>query len=766
MKQLYYVIQTLLHGRSSNIIKVISLTLGLAVSILIFSRLAFEFDYDTCYKDNECLFMIKNTWHYNGEDQPGYVTLGPVAGAIFENFPDDVECVTVTQQWWDSSVWFQGENRFETGAMTADSCVFATIGVSVISGDPKELTNPDVVFLSRQMATKMFANQNPIGKTIAFNKALPMIVKGIFEDFPENSSLYNRKIIMSLATTFKHNWADWSWNGGDSYISFVRLRDPKNVDSINKGIKKLVDELRQNNKELSVLIELKPVKEFRVDSGMSPMLMMWVLLILAGSILFTSTLNYVLISISSMNRRAKSIGIHKCNGANSATIFGMFMWETAIILLVSLMLMTFLLLNFQNGLEDVLGVSLASLFGWRNIWAPLCVVVFLFIIGGILPGLLFSHIPVTQVFHRYTEGKKSWKRPLLFVQFAGIALIFGLLALTLVQSRYITTKDRGFNAEGVVIANTSWENPETAYATIKNLPYVENVGSANSLILYGLSGNGVTTDDGKWISMRWMTADKYWAPFFGLKLTKGRNFSKPGEVLVNETFLKMMHWEEDPIGKQVRENDQIYGNIVGVLKDFSTANPAYNGAQPLFVSFQKEFNECIHIRLKEPFDENMKRLDEDMKHIYPQKDIVSQSLSGIIEEQNRDVINFRNGVLLAAITILFITLMGLIGYINDEIQRRSKEIAIRKVNGAEVSSILKLLSKDIFWTSVPAIILGTTAAWYVGGIWVDQFAESAYFPIPYYIVIAVGILAVIIGCVVIKSWHIANENPVKSIKSE
>ena len=766
MKQLYYVIQTLLHGRSSNIIKVISLTLGLAVSILIFSRQAFEFDYDTCYENSECLYVIKNTWHYNGEDQPSYVTLGPVAGTIFENFPDDVKCVTVTQQWWDSSVWFQEENRFETGAMTADSCVFATLGISVISGDPKELANPDVVFLSRQMATKMFADQNPIGKIIKYNKAIPMTVKGIFEDFPENSSLYNRKVIMSLATSFKHDWAYWGWNGGDSYISFARLHDGKDVDSVNQGIKKLVDEIRQNNEELSVLIELKPVKEFRMDSGVSSMRMVWILLILAASILFTSTLNYVLISISSMNRRAKSIGIHKCNGANSGTIFGMFMWETAIILLVSLVLMIFLLLNFQGTLEDMLDVSLASLFGWRNIWAPLCVVVFLFIIGGLLPGFLFSHIPVTQVFRRYTEGKKSWKRPLLFVQFAGIAFIFGLLALALVQSRYITTKDRGFNAEGVVIANTNWENPETAYATIKNLPYVENVSSANSLILHGLSGNGVTTDDGKWMSMRWMMADKYWAPFFGLKLTKGRNFSKPNEVLVNETFLKMMHWEENPIGKQVRDNERIYGNIVGVLKNFSTANPAYEGTQPLFVTFQKEFNDYIHIRLKEPFDENTKRLDEDMKRIYPQKDIVSQSLDNMIKEQNRGIINFRNGVLLAAITILFITLMGLIGYINDEIQRRSKEIAIRKVNGAEVSSILKLLSKDVFWTSVPAIIIGTVAAWYVGGIWVEQFAENADFTIPYYIVIALGILAVIIGCVVIKSWHIANENPVKSIKSE
>lgn len=110
--------------------------------------------------------------------------------------------------------------------------------------------------------------------------------------------------------------------------------------------------------------------------------------------------------------------------------------------------------------------------------------------------------------------------------------------------------------------------------------------------------------------------------------------------------------------------------------------------------------------------------------------------------------------------------MGLIGYINDEMQRRSKEIAIRKVNGAEASSILLLLSKDIFWTSMPAVCIGTLGAWYLGALWTDQFSETAEFPIYYYILIAFVSLLFIIGCVVIKTWRIANDNPVNSIKSE
>ena len=121
---------------------------------------------------------------------------------------------------------------------------------------------------------------------------------------------------------------------------------------------------------------------------------------------FIVAMNYVLISISAMNRRAKAIGVHKCSGANTGTIFGMFLWETGVIMLSSLLLVALLLFNFREPLEDMLDVSLAGLFSWENIWAPLSVIVILFMIGGMLPGQLFARIPVTQVFppvHRRQE---------------------------------------------------------------------------------------------------------------------------------------------------------------------------------------------------------------------------------------------------------------------------------------------------------------------------------------------------------------------------
>lgn len=492
----------------------------------------------------------------------------------------------------------------------------------------------------------------------------------------------------------------------------------------------------------------------------------WVLLILAGILLFTVTLNYVLISISSLSRRAKTIGVHKCSGASGWGILKMFLWETGILVFLSVLLMAFLMFNFKEPLERMADASLGAMFTYENLWAPICAVLFIFIVGGVLPGLQFSRIPVTQVFRRYTEGKTSWKRPLLFVQFTGTAFIFALLALVLVQSNHMTNIDRGFTTERMAFTYYYFSNPENARSTFQNLPYVEAVASSSLPLYEGMSGCHVTTESGKQYSMRNNEIDKDYLPFLGIKLKEGRNLKQKDEVVVNRKFLEVMHWKENPIGRQVRNNDEILGTIVGVTEDFRSSNPIFVPEEPVVFQYRSDFGGCIQVKLKEPFDENLKKLNEDVKNIWPDGDLNFVSETRATELQISTVVDFRSVALMATITILFVTLMGLIGYINDEMQRRSKEIAIRKVNGAEASSILLLLSKDIFWTSMPAVCIGTLGAWYLGALWTDQFSETAEFPIYYYILIAFVSLLFIIGCVVIKTWRIANDNPVNSIKSE
>lgn len=770
MKQLYYVFQTLLHGRGANVIKIISLTLGITVSVLIFAREAFELNFDTCYDDYERLCAVKVTWVVNNEKTPSFMTLGPTAAAIAENFPQEVESATATLRWWGSNTLFRDDMRFTPGFLVGDTCFFQTMGVKILSGNQSEMANPDVIFISRSFAENVFAGKNPVGEVLKYNKNMPMTVKGVFEDFSENSSFYGSNVLMSMATVEKYGWSHSGWDGGDSYYAYIRLYRADDMEKVNKLLPKMVEKYLPKDADTSGVeyqVELIPITSFRIENDFDGSKgMIWIMIILGTTILFTVTLNYVLSSISSMSQRAKAVGIHKCNGADEGTIFGMFLWETAIVVIISLLCMTFLLLNFQDMLQDMMDVTLKTLFSVENIWAPACVVFFLFIIGGVLPGHMFSRIPVTQVFHRYTQGKKGWKRPLLFVQFTGMAFIFSLLALVLMQSHHITRRERGYDNRRVVYTFFYFSNEDNARSTLLNLPYVESAACCGQPLAIGLSGTYVTADGGNSISVRVNSFDKEYLSFAGIKLKSGRNIEKEGDLLVNEAFLKTLNWEENPLGCQVKNNDYTYGNIVGVLEDFATGNPAYVGIQPLLVLCNNQFNGCVQLRLKEPFDENLERLNKDMQQIYPHGDIVFDSAEKVIGLQNQGVTNFRNAILLAAITIFFIALMGLIGYVADEIQRRSKEIAIRKVNGATVSDILSILINDILLTALPAVVIGTVGAWYVGSLWMDQFFDKVAYSAGYYILIALLVLALIIGCVVVKAWRIANENPVKSIKSE
>lgn len=155
-----------------------------------------------------------------------------------------------------------------------------------------------------------------------------------------------------------------------------------------------------------------------------------------------------------------------------------------------------------------------------------------------------------------------------------------------------------------------------------------------------------------------------------------------------------------------------------------------------------------------------------MTEAFPTDDVVFLSLPQMLEEQYTDVRRFRNAVVLASISIFLIALMGLIGYTNDEVRYRSKEIAIRKVNGAEASGILRLLSENILWTALPAVIIGALLAHLISNKWLEQFSDSVQLGICAHIGVALFVLALIICTVVFRAWNVANENPVKSIKNE
>ena len=711
MKQIYYVIQTLLRGRGSNIIKIISLGLSLTMSILLFSRVAYEQSFDTCYKDYDNLYQIWSVFTVKGEKYPPQEqNCGPVAGAILENFPEQVEAATSTC-YWKNSPLYNGNIRFDEKKIVADSLFFQTMGIEVLSGNPvKDLQQPDVIFLSDRFAKKIFGGEDPVGKTINYNHEKDFMVKGTYKALPANATV-NPEAVISMPTLWNEgSGGNYSWQGGDSYPEYIRFRSGADKSVVNARIDAMIEKYRpeESKTKYGYTAFVKPIRD-TYRNYESVKRMRNIMSVLGFAILFIAALNYVLISISSLTYRAKAVGVHKCNGASGGKIFGMFLLETGIIIVAALLLMALVLLNFREFFEDTAAAKLSLLLAPERIWVPLTVIGVLFIVGGVLPGRLFARIPVSQVFRRYTEGKKGWKRPLLFIQFAGVAFISGLMCVVMAQYQYVLNKDMGYNPQRLALANAYWNKEkecDAAFQFFKGLPYVEAVTSANNTPISGYSGSMIRDESGNALfstrACYYMRED--YPAMMGMTFKTGRMARTEDEVIVNETFADMMHWGNDAVGRTVDVDGTAQMKVVGVLKDFQIEDFTAD-KMPFVARYNKYFVGTIHVRLKEPFVRNLQQLNKDVADAFHNQTIDFIGYEKKITDSYNSVRVFRNATLMAAITMFFVMLMGLIGYTADEVRRRSKEIAIRKVNGAEASSILELLSKDILVVALPAVIL-------------------------------------------------------------
>ena len=767
MRQIHYVIQTLLRGRGSIPFKVISLGLGLAMSILLFARVAYEQSYDTCFRDYDRLYQVWSMFILDNEkNEPQTMNMGPLAGAILESFPKEVEGATCTCRYLASWPLYYGDHRFNESKICADSLFFQTMGIEVLSGNPvQDLQQPNVIYLSKSLAERMFGGEEPIGKVISYNHERDLTVRGTFADLPDNTTV-GADAVISLPPAWAATQANYSWEGGDSYYQYVRLRPGVDVEALNARMEKMTEKYLPARDSWSYSAWVQPLRDtFRQQDDVRRMFT--IMLTLGLSILFITALNYALISISSLSRRAKMVGVHKCSGASGGGIFGMFMLETLMVVALALGVMFLLLWSFRDFVEDTAATKLTNLFEGSRLWVPAATVGVLLLVGGVLPGRLFARIPVTQVFRRYTEGKKGWKRPLLFVQFAGVAFICGLMCMVMMQYHFVMSKDMGFNTKRIAVTYLTFEKAEreNAYNFFRSLPYVEDLSAAYGNPLDGYSGCFINGENGESLfSARFDACMSNYYDLMGMKLKEGRLPRDNSEVVVNETFVGLMKWGKDAVGRTVHTMGETV-TVTGVLKDFQI-NGFYAGPMPYIGFTTRQFNNGLHFLLKEPFAENLQRLTKDAAEAFPDKTIDFTSMEEGMNMLYNPVRVFRNATAVAGVVMFFIMLMGLLGYTADEVQRRSKEIAIRKVNGAEASAILRLLGRDVLYVAGPAVAIGVVASWYVNTLWMDMFTAQASMSAAVYVLIGVAVLAVIIGCVLWKSWRIAGENPVLSLKSE
>lgn len=676
----------------------------------------------------------------------------------------------------------------------ADSCFFDIFPQKILVGNAKQiLSQPLSCLIDSETAAKI--GGNVVGKhfTLPNYPGTTFTIYGVFEEFPWGSSLHNIQIILSMSSTpyvYSYDGRD-QWVGNDRYSSYIRLA--KGHDA--KELKPYVNKMREDHfplKELKNMgVELN--YDFTVLSDVytqDPYIkkMGWIMSIVAFVLLFTSVMNYLLIIVGNLVSRSREMAVRKCYGAKPKNIHAIIFSEALVHVGLAVVLAIVLVFLCKGTIENFLSAPISTLVFNRGSWILVTICLLVLLIGGLVPGWLYNKIPVAIAFRGYNENRNRWKLALLGIQFVISGLLFSLLYIVNGQYQLMLGLNLGYDYDNVAIVSIDASDAnqrQQCMAEIRRMSNVKDCCSAYSVPLnaYNRGGNmvGIPGDDNNTINIMEMSGvDDNYFKMMNIPIVQGSFFTDRSDscrqVIIDERcaekLIKTWHWKDGVVGKQITctGHDENVFTVCGVCKnvrwgDVGTSGDMMNDFPVLyFYSLKRSF--YILVKFNELQDESLAELQSNVQSMYPNNKVIVKSYASELANQYSSQLNFRNGILVAGIVTMIIALFGLVGYTSDEVNRRRKEIAIRKVNGAKVNDILRIFLKGIMKIALPCIIVGDIGAWLIARQWLMSFSEKISITPLLFICVTILLLVIIALSVIINCYKVANSNPVKYLKDE
>lgn len=524
MKNLNIALRSLFKKGRSNGIKILSLGVGLAMGLVLISKVCFERSFDKFYPDSDRIYRLHENIIRDGEYKSYGQVSGGVATAMQVEIPEVEKATRLTYIGGDKELFkTQDGNRYSARyVVMGDTNVFDLLPRPILIGDPKEiLSRPGYVMISNRIAKLLGGAEQAVNKEFEFESSpgQTYTIGGVFEDVPENSHL-RFEIVASLEGMSK--WSRENWLGNDRYLGYVKLYPGTDPESLTTAIREMqgrhcdLEEVKKAGIDLTY--SLVPLMDMHSNSD-EVKSMNSLLGFLAFVLIFTAAMNYVLIVISTLINRTKEVAVHKCYGASDKNLFGMIMSETCLHMLISLLLAAFLIVLFRTKTEELLGATLGALFSTQTIVILIGVCIVIFFITGLIPTYMFLRIPVAAAFRNFKESRRYWKLCLLFIQFLATAYLVALLSVINKQYDYMVNVDPGYAYEKLAYCSTQGVEESvrnTAIEELRKIPEVDKVSACYDLPISGMSGNNVSLpgDDRELFNI----ADMYWVKddFFSL----------------------------------------------------------------------------------------------------------------------------------------------------------------------------------------------------------------------------------------------------------
>ncbi|MES1221286.1 MAG: FtsX-like permease family protein, partial [Bacteroidota bacterium] len=649
----------------------------------------------------------------------------------------------------------------------------------------KAIASIDQIIITRKIAEKYFKTTEAVGKTIKVDNRKDYIVGAVIEDVPRNSTLQFDWVI-----NFKEQELDWmkSW-GNISFLTYVRLKPNASPSTAGQAMRSIYPKFapegfRPNYPTLQAITDVYLYGDYKngKPTGSGRIEYVKIFAAIAIFILLIACMNFMNLATARASLRAKEIGIRKVAGAGRASLIGQFMSESLLICLLATLLslvITSLILPAFNQLFDK-HIQL-NFFQPALLCSIIVLVVVTSIIAGSYPALFLSSFKPVHILKgnvvTQSGNVASVRKGLVIVQFALSAFLIVVMLAVSKQVNYIQNKNLGFDKEHILyipLEGNLYTNLDAYQNELNKLSYVVTSNPINTLPMDLNSTSGDLSWPGKPDNLQTSivaTMTGYgFTKTLNIPMIAGRDFSKdfPGDsvsYVINESAAKMMGMQNDTVGKQVKFWNG-NGSIIGVMKDFHIAS-LHTPIKPLILCLQPSNTSYMMVRLhagqtKEAIAA-INKITRDFNPAYP---FEYHFADETYEQMYKSEMQVNALVKYFGLLAMLISCLGLFGMIAFNAERRNKEIGIRKVLGASVTGIVRLLSVESLKIIIVSIVIAFPLAYWAVSEWLSSFAYKS--PVGIWIFIVAALLMLLVSWVTISFQTIkaALANPVKSLRSE
>ena len=776
--------------KAASVLNVLGLSIAFVAFMLIMMQVNYDYTFDCSHRNADAIFRVDIVHGSKGSQA---IICRPFARAFTESSPH-IKGGCLLNAWVGSPFFYVEQNGQRTGyrenAWEVTPGLLDVIHFDMLEGTAQALDEPGSVILPESMAKKIFGNETAVGKQlIAPNVEMnAQIIKGVYKDFPRNSALQN---VIYVAMNPKENYDNWgNWN----YFIFVRLDDPANKENVldnfksNFNAKEAFGNEFEWGGEESFDLRLTSLPDVHflnnVDFDSMPKASRQTLLVLfsiAFVIIIIAGINFTNFSTALTPMRIKSINTQKVLGSSDRMLRGSLLVEAVgVSTFAYLLSLLFLYVIPKTPVASLVDADIS--FGAQPmiIAGTAVIAVIVGVLAGLYPSYYVTSFPPALVlkgsFGLSLAGRRM-RSVLVGIQFvASFILIIGSLFMYL-QNRYMQNAPLGYDKEEMIIVhlNNKINKDRDAFTNqLKSFSGVEDVTYSQFLLSSQDQYMGWGRDyNGKNINFQCLPVSSSFLKVMGIEVKEGRDFRPEDDQ--KETGCYIFN-EKAKAQLELKLNEQIDGDeIIGFIPDIKFASFRQEVTPMAFYLWGKyqwgqegNYYNAAYVKFKAGSDlrAGMEHVRESLKKFDSEYPFVIRFYDEVLQHTYEKELKIGSLITLFSLVAIFISIVGVFGLVVFESEYKRKEIAVRKVLGSTTGEVLYMFNVSYFWILLICFVLGAPVAWYGVHRWLENFAYRT--PMYWWVLplafLAIGMITFL--TVTYQNWHVANENPVKNIKSE